>query len=75
MKVGNEIRIKVEEGISDELAMVLVSKVVFSGKISANGDRYCYATKFEYEGKKYVVSIPDYSKTDLFYVYRDIEEK
>lgn len=70
MKLEKEIRIKSEQGISDDAVMNLVSSVIAQGKISNDGNSYCYATQFSYNGCKYMVEANDKSKSTMFYVYK-----
>ena len=68
MEIGNEIRIKIEEGISDESAMWMVLQVIERGKISGKGNKYCWITTFT-NGCR--VTLMDYRKTTMFYVTKD----
>ena len=74
MRDFNEIRIKAEQGISDEIAICLVAKVISQGKISQNSKgakKYCWLTTFEVEGEEINVCLRDYRKTTMFYVYKN----
>lgn len=42
-----EIRIKYDDGISDEFASQLVWSVINQGKISNEGKSYCYVTRVQ----------------------------
>lgn len=70
MKLEKEIRIKSEQGISDDAVMNLVSSVIAQGKISNNGNSYCYVTQFSYNGCKYMVEANSKTKSTMFYVYK-----
>lgn len=65
-----EIRIKKEPGTSDELATRLVLRVIEKGKISGNGEHYCYLTEFEAYGETYDVLFDHRCKTKVFKVYK-----
>ena len=65
-----EIRIKYDDGISDELASLLIRSVINQGKISNNGKSYCYVTTFKVNGMKYDVVANDKTKSIMFYVNR-----
>lgn len=54
-----EIRIKYDDGISDELASRFVLSVIHEGKISNEGKSYCYATVFKVDGTEYKVVAND----------------
>lgn len=43
---GLKMIIKIEDGIDDLTAITLVKQVIEQGKISANGNSYCYLTLF-----------------------------
>lgn len=66
----DEIRIKKEPEISDELAMRLVLRVIEKGKISGEGKHYCYVTEFEAYGETYNVLFDHRCKTKVFKVYK-----
>lgn len=65
-----EIRIKKEEGISDELATAMVLKVIEKGKISGDGKHYCYVTEFEHSGDIYDVAFDYKCKTKVFKIWK-----
>lgn len=65
-----EIRIKKESEISDELATRLVLRVIEKGKISGNGAHYCYLTEFEAYGETYDVLFDHRCKSNVFKVYK-----
>lgn len=58
--------IKIEDNISDIVAISLVKKVIEQGKISNNGTNYCYLTIFD----DICVQTRKYRKTPCFIVYR-----
>ena len=58
--------IKIEDGIDDLTAISLVKRVVEQGKISDNGNNYCYLTLF---GDICVEAIR-YRKSPCFRVYK-----
>lgn len=70
MNLNKEIRIKLEEDISDDMMLRLVSAVVAQGKMSNEGKSYCYATLFEVDGQQYMVEANDKGKSQMFYVYK-----
>ena len=49
------IFIRNDTELADEICLKMTQKVVGMGKISGNGDCYCYATAFDVNGEKYVV--------------------
>ena len=59
--------IKIEDNISDLVAISLVKEVIEQGKISNNGTSYCYLTVF---GKVYVEA-RQYRKKPYFRVYKN----
>lgn len=58
--------IKIEDNISDLVAISLVKEVIRRGKISNNGTSYCYLTVFG----KICVQARQYRKTPCFRVYK-----
>lgn len=58
--------IKIEDGISDIVAISLVKEVIEQGKISNNGTSYCYLTLFG----NICVQTRQYRKTPCFRVYK-----
>lgn len=70
MKLEKEIRIKSEQGISDDIVMNLVSSVIAQGKISNYGKSYCYATQLTCNGCEYMVEANSKTKSTMFYVYK-----
>lgn len=75
MKLNKEIRIKSEEGISDDMLLRLVPSVVAQGKMSNKGKSYCYAMQFELDEQRYMVEANDKGKSQMFYVYKKGAEK
>lgn len=63
-----EIRIKYDDNISDELVSQLVWSVINQGKISNEGESYCFVTVFKVNGKEYKVIANDKTKTAMFYI-------
>ena len=59
--------IKIEDNISDLVAISLVKEVIEQGKISNNGTSYCYLTVFG----KVCVQASQYRKTPCFRVYKE----
>ena len=59
--------IKIEDNISDIVAISLVKKVIEQGKISNYGNSYCYLTVF---GGDICVETRQYRKTPCFRVYK-----
>lgn len=59
--------IKIEDNISDLVAISLVREVIRQGKISNNGTSYCYLTVFG----NICVETQQYRKTPCFRVYKE----
>ena len=59
--------IKIEDNISDLVAITLVKEVIRQGKISNNGTSYCYLTVFG----NICVETQQYRKTPCFRVYKE----
>ena len=59
--------IKIEDNISDLVAISLVREVIKQGKISNNGTSYCYLTVFG----NICVETQQYRKTPCFRVYKE----
>lgn len=59
--------IKIEDNISDLVAISLVKEVIEQGKISNNGTSYCYLTVF----CNICVETQQYRKTPCFRVYKE----
>ena len=62
--------IKIEDGIDDLTAVSLVKQVIEHGKISNNGNSYCYLTLFN---DNMCVETRQYRKTPCFRVYKRIK--
>ena len=62
----NDMTIKIEDNISDIVAISLVKEVIEQGKISNNGTSYCYLTLFG----NICVQTMLYRKTPCFRVYK-----
>ena len=60
--------IKIEDNIDDLIAISLVKQVIEQGKISNNGNSYCYLTVFD----DIVVETRQYRKTPCFRIYKRI---
>lgn len=60
--------IKIEDNIDDLTAVSLVKQVIEQGKISNNGNSYCYLTVFD----DIVVETRQYRKTPCFRIYKKI---
>ena len=60
--------IKIEDGIDDLTAISLVKQVIEHGKVSNNGNSYCYLTMF---GDTCVETIL-YRKSPCFRVYKNV---
>ena len=63
--------IKIDDGISDIVAINLVMEVIEQGKISNNGTSYCYLTLFD----NICVQTRQYRKTPCFRVYKNENKK
>ena len=63
--------IKIEDNISDIVAISLVKEVIEQGKISNNGKSYCYLTYFG----NICVQTRQYRKTPCFRVYKKMREE
>ena len=59
--------IRIEDNISDIVAINLVKEVIEQGKISNNGTSYCYLTVFG----NICVETQQYRKTPCFRVYKE----
>ena len=60
--------IKIEDGIDDLTAISLVKQVIEQGKISNNGNSYCYLTMFG----DMCVETRLYRKSPCFRVYKNV---
>ena len=60
--------IKIEDNIDDLTAINLVKQVIEQGKISNNGNSYCYLTMFD----DIAVETRRYRKSQCFRVYRHL---
>ena len=60
--------IKIEDGIDDLTAVSLVKQVIEQGKISDNGNSYCYLTMFG----DMCVETRQYRKSPCFRVYKNV---
>ena len=60
--------IKIEDGIDDLTAISLVKQVIEQGKISNNGNNYCYLTLFG----DICVETRQYRKSPCFRVYKEV---
>ena len=69
---GIDMTIKIEDNISDIVAINLVKQVIEQGKISNNGTSYCYLTVFE---GGICVQTQQYRKTPCFRVYKKMREE
>lgn len=49
--------------VSEEMAVYLVGRVMEDGRISGNGDQWCYATRFALDGSPLFVIARDPRKT------------
>ena len=69
------LKIDIRDGISDELALELVSEVVKKGKVSEDskgGEKYyCWITTFNVNGEEIVVYTRENRKNDCFVVYKN----
>jgi len=72
MSQTGRIIINICDGISDEDALEWVAKIVEEGKISADGESYCYATTLRM-GTVVFTNKPRESGTHVFYVCEDIK--
>ena len=64
---GLTMTIKIEDGIDDLTAISLVKQVIKQGKISNNGNSYCYLTMFG----DMCVETRQYRKSPCFRVYKN----
>ena len=60
--------IKIEDGIDDLTAITLVKQVIEQGKISNNGNSYCYLTLFG----DILVETRRHRKSPCFRVYKEV---
>ena len=65
---GLTMTIKIEDGIDDLTAISLVKQVIEQGKISNNGNSYCYLTLFG----NICVETRQYRKSPCFRVYKNV---
>lgn len=65
---GIKMTIKIEDNIDDLTAINLVKQVIEQGKISNNGNSYCYLTIFD----DIAVETRRYRKSPCFRVYRHL---
>ena len=65
---GLTMTIKIEDGIDDLTAVSLVKQVIEQGKISNNGNSYCYLTLFG----NICVETRLYRKSPCFRVYKKV---
>ena len=65
---GLTMTIKIEDGIDDLTAISLVKQVIEQGKISNNGNSYCYLTLFG----NICVETRQYRKSPCFRVYKKV---
>lgn len=72
MKTFSRIIINVEDDIAPAVAAYRVASVVGEGRVSGNGECYCYATTFTDGAAVYAVRRK--SGTDVFYVRKDRRE-
>lgn len=70
MKNTGRIILNIRDGIDPKLALELVLQVVSEGRISADGNCYCYATVFR-KPKIAVIAENLKTGTDIFHVYQD----
>ena len=63
-----EIRIKYNDDIIDEVVAQFVWSVINQGKISNDGQSYCYVTILEIDSVEYSVSVNDKTKSTMFYI-------
>ncbi len=64
---GLKMTIKIEDGIDDLTAVSLVKQVIEQGKISDNGNSYCYLSIFG----DICVEIRQHRKSPCFRVYKN----
>lgn len=70
------MKIKIENGIPDSLALELVLRVVEGGRISKDSkgrEYYCFVTILEYRGEEYIVQARQGLKEDTFEVVKKID--
>ena len=65
---GLNMTIKIEDDIDDLTAISLVKQVIEQGKISNNGNSYCYLTLFG----NICVETRQYRKSPCFRVYKNV---
>ena len=68
LQLYHEMTIKIEDGIDDLTAVSLVKQVIEQGKISANGNSYCYLTLFD----DILVETRQHRKSPCFRVYKKL---
>lgn len=68
------MKIRIENGIPDSLALELVLKVVQGGRISKDSkgrEYYCFITILEYRGEEYIVQARQGLNEDTFEVKKN----
>lgn len=55
----------------DDVALAFVMDCVNTGRISNNGKQYCYASRYSYESKKYILSTNLNDSSDSFTLVDD----
>ena len=62
--------IKIEDNIDDLTAISLVKQIIEQGKVSGNGNSYCYLSVFKMTDDIIVVETRQYRKSPCFMVYK-----
>ena len=66
-----KIHIDIRHDISPSLALECIKQVIEEGKVSGNGESYCYATIFDTADGEIWVHPRPYRKSDCFLVYKN----
>lgn len=64
----NKLIIDNRTELTDLEAVTLVSRVIAQGRISNNGEQYCYGTRITIEDKEYMIWTDLNKKSDRFVI-------
>jgi len=62
------IIIDIEPAVTTSMAVEMVRAVITQGRMSENGQSYCYVTTFNVNGFEYIVECKRCAKSDKFLV-------
>jgi hypothetical protein len=69
-----KIHLDIKHDISPTIALECVRQVIAQGKVSANGQSYCYATAFDTNEGEVWVAVRPYRKSVCFLIYKNETE-